>query len=376
MLCMESPRVLIADDQAHIIQALELLLKTEGFSYESVNSPDAVVNAVREKTFDALIMDLNYSRDTTSGSEGLQLLSRVHDLDSSLPVVLMTAWGSIELAVEAMQGGGRDFVQKPWDNRKLVDTLRRQIESGRSLREKNREINEARETQKKLLPRTRSQVCGFEVLAFSQPASEIGGDYFDTLPVGEDSAAVCVADVAGKGIPAALVMANIQASVRSLAERIPGPSQLCRELNGMMLKNTRSDRFATFFYAVLNSAEGTLRYTNAGHVPPLLFRADGSMARLDEGGTMLGIFPNMNYQEAEVSFRYGDKLVIVTDGISEAENAQQDQFGEDRLIALVRKHRELPSSELQRLLLDSVEAFTGGMLQDDATLMVVSMGEN
>jgi sigma-B regulation protein RsbU (phosphoserine phosphatase) len=373
---MESPRVLIADDQAHVIQALELLLKTEGFRYESVNSPDAVVDAVRERTFDALIMDLNYSRDTTSGMEGLQLLSRVHDLDSSLPVVLMTAWGTIELAVEAMQGGGRDFVQKPWDNKKLLDTLRRQIESGRSLREKNREINEARETQQKLLPRTRSQVCGFEVIAFSQPASEIGGDYFDALPVGEDSAAVCVADVAGKGIPAALVMANIQASVRSLAEHTPGPAQLCRELNGMMLKNTRSDRFATFFYGVLNSGEGTLRYTNAGHVPPILIRADGSVERLDEGGTMLGIFPNMNYEETEVGFRYGDKLVIVTDGITEAENAQQEQFGEDRLISLVRKNRELPSSQLQRLLLDSVAAFTSGVLQDDATLMVVSMGEN
>jgi sigma-B regulation protein RsbU (phosphoserine phosphatase) len=171
-------------------------------------------------------------------------------------------------------------------------------------------------------------------------------------------------------------MANIQASVRSLAERIPGPSQLCRELNDMMLKNTRSDRFATFFYGVLNSGEGTLRYTNAGHVPPVLIRADGSVTRLDEGGTMLGIFPNMNYQESEVSFRYGDKLVIVTDGITEAENGQQEQFGDDRLIALVRTHRELPSSELQRLLLDGVEAFTGGVLQDDATLMVVSMGEN
>lgn len=370
---MESPRVLIADDQTHVIQALELLLKTEGFRYESVNSPDAVVNAVREQTFDALIMDLNYSRDTTSGREGLQLLSRVHDLDSSLPVVLMTAWGTIELAVEAMQGGGRDFVQKPWDNKKLLDTLRRQIESGRSLREKNREIDEARQTQQKLLPRTRSQVCGFEVLAYSQPAGEIGGDYFDALPVGEDSAAVCVADVAGKGIPAALVMANIQASVRSLAEHTPDPGRLCRELNGMMVKNTRSDRFATFFYGVLNAEEGTLRYTNAGHVPPILIRADGSIARLDEGGTMLGIFPNINYQETEVSFRYGEKLVIVTDGITEAENAQQEQFGEDRLISLVRKHRDLPSSQLQRLLLDSVGSFSGGVLQDDATLLVVSM---
>jgi sigma-B regulation protein RsbU (phosphoserine phosphatase) len=368
---MESPRVLIADDQAHVLEALELLLKTEGIRYESVNSPDAVVDAIRERTFDALIMDLNYSRDTTSGREGLQLLSRVHDLDSALPVVLMTAWGTIELAVEAMQVGGRDFVQKPWDNRKLVETLRRQIESGRSLREKNRERSEARETQQRLLPAKRSQVCGFDVLAFSQPVDEIGGDYFDALLVGEDAAAVCVADVAGKGIPAALVMANIQASVRSLAQRAPGPAWLCRELNGMMLKNTRADRFVTFFYAVLNSTDGKLRYTNAGHVPPILVHDDGSIERLDEGGMMLGVFPDVQYRETEIEFRRGDRLVVVTDGITEAENSQEEQFGEERLLSLVREHRDLPSAQLQRLLLDKVGSFTGGSLQDDATLMMV-----
>src|SRR4030095_14042022 len=99
-----------------------------------------------------LLLDLNYARDTTSGVEGLELLSRIRELDSSLPVVLMTAWGSIELAVEAMQGGGRDFVQKPWDNDKLLGSLRKQIEEGRVLREKKREVEEAREIQRRLVP--------------------------------------------------------------------------------------------------------------------------------------------------------------------------------------------------------------------------------
>src|SRR5258706_12851838 len=140
---MESPRILIADDQAHVREALALLLKNEGFVSEAVNSPAAVVKAVRERNFDILLLDLNYARDTTSGDEGLELLSRIRELDSSLPVVLMTAWASIELAVEAMQGGGRDFVQKPWDNDKLLGSLRRQIEEGRVLREKKREVEEA-----------------------------------------------------------------------------------------------------------------------------------------------------------------------------------------------------------------------------------------
>src|SRR5262245_51630317 len=160
------PRILIADDQAHVLEALQLLLKNEGFVSEAVSSPAAVVEAVQNRSFDLLLLDLNYARDTTSGDEGLQLLSRVRELDSSLPVVLMTAWASIELAVEAMQGGGRDFVQKPWDNDKLLSSLRRQVEEGRVLREKKREMHEARDIQRRLLPAASPRLSGCDIHFF------------------------------------------------------------------------------------------------------------------------------------------------------------------------------------------------------------------
>src|SRR6266436_10030604 len=160
-----APRILIADDQVHVVEALQLLLKNEGFIFESANSPRAVVEAVQERDFDVLLLDLNYARDTTSGGEGLELLSRIRELDSALPVVLMTAWGSIDLAVEAMQGGGRDFVQKPWDNEKLLGALRRQIEEGRVLREKREEMREAHRTQQFLLPAELPQLPGYDLHA-------------------------------------------------------------------------------------------------------------------------------------------------------------------------------------------------------------------
>src|SRR5215470_519983 len=155
---MESPRILIADDQPHVLDALQLLLKNEGFVPETASSPAAVVEAVQKRNFDVLLLDLNYARDTTSGDEGLELLSRVRQLDSALPVVLMTAWASIELAVQAMQGGGRDFVQKPWDNDKLLASLRRHIEEGRVLREQKREREEARQIQLRLMPAARAVI--------------------------------------------------------------------------------------------------------------------------------------------------------------------------------------------------------------------------
>jgi len=138
MSVAENPRVLVADDQPDVIEAVRLLLKNEGFRLQAVSSPAGVAAAVRAQEYDAALIDLNYARDTTSGTEGLDLLVELQSLDATLPIVVMTAWGSIELAVEAMRRGARDFVEKPWQNARLLATLRTQIELGRALRKSDR----------------------------------------------------------------------------------------------------------------------------------------------------------------------------------------------------------------------------------------------
>src|ERR1035441_1309020 len=129
-----TPAILIADDQADVLEALRFLIKGEGYQSEAVTSPAAALDAIESRDFDAVLMDLNYARDTTSGAEGLDLLNRIQSLDGTLPVIVMTAWGSVELAVEAMRRGARDFIQKPWDNARLSAILGTQIELGRALR--------------------------------------------------------------------------------------------------------------------------------------------------------------------------------------------------------------------------------------------------
>jgi len=133
-----SPRLLIADDQVDVLEALRLLLKGEGYQIESATSPSGILAALEARDFDAVLMDLNYTRDTTSGEEGLEVVSRIRAMDATLPVIVMTAWGSIELAVEAMRRGARDFVQKPWENPRLLNIVRTQLELGRSLRKEQR----------------------------------------------------------------------------------------------------------------------------------------------------------------------------------------------------------------------------------------------
>src|SRR5215212_4205504 len=129
-----APRVLIADDQPDVLEALRLLLKGEGYKIESAGSPAAILEAIDSEEFDAVLMDLNYARDTTSGQEGIDLISQLRAHDTTLPVVVMTAWGSVEVAVEAMRRGARDFVQKPWENARLLTIVRTQIELGQALR--------------------------------------------------------------------------------------------------------------------------------------------------------------------------------------------------------------------------------------------------
>jgi DNA-binding NtrC family response regulator len=131
-------RILIADDQADVLEALRLLLKGEGFQIETVPSPQRLLGSLESRDFDVLLIDLNYTRDTTSGQEGLELLSRIQAVDSTLPVVVMTAWGTVDLAVEAMRRGARDFIQKPWENERLLSILRTQIELGRALKQGQR----------------------------------------------------------------------------------------------------------------------------------------------------------------------------------------------------------------------------------------------
>lgn len=374
--CAVQPRILIADDQPDLLDALRLLLKGEGMHMEAVTSPDAALIAVASRTFDLLLMDLNYTGDTTSGREGIDLLSRIQALDHSLPIVVMTGWGSVDLAVEAMRRGVRDFVQKPWDNQQLLTVLRAEIEEGRTRRHQielqQRELDEARRIQRKLLPATLPQIDGWEIASSWQPAAGVGGDCYDAIAFGRARLGLSIADVVGKGIPAALLMSNLQAAVRAFATDAAQPAELCHQVNRILCGHIAEGRFISFFYCIVDSDLGTMTFANAGHYPPILIRANGSVERLEPGGAVLGVFPDGAYDQGQVTIGSGDRVILFTDGITEARNAADEEFGEDRLIELARENRGCSAPALQARLSAAVATFTGGLFQDDATLIVMA----
>lgn len=372
------PRTLIADDQPDVRAALRLLLKGAGYQTEAADSPKAVLEAIKQQKFDLVLMDLNYARDTTSGKEGIELISSIQELDHDLPIVVMTAWATVDVAVETMRLGVRDFVQKPWENSGLLRKLRTQIEQGRlRRREQSREqqlkaeLNEAREIQRGLMPRRMPHLHGFSLANAWQPAREVSGDYLGAFKFNESRAAICVADVAGKGLPAALLMSNMQAALKSLASENISPSELCVKLNKLMCANTPLGKFATCFYGDLDVPNRTLTFTNAGHNPPILMRRDGECVRLEDGGRVIGAFTDSNYTQGRIKFYEGDKLLLFTDGVTETRNASGEEFGEERLQELVGSYRGRNAAELRTLILKQVTEFCGDNFDDDAALMVV-----
>jgi phosphoserine phosphatase RsbU/P len=391
---MTQPRILIADDQQDILDALRLLLKGHGYATHCVTSPADMLAALSENEFEILLMDLNYARDTTSGQEGLDLLATLQENKNLPPVVVMTGWASVGLAVDAMQRGVADFVEKPWSNTRLLETLAKQVAAGRERREARRraaeesqarqemilqlhrqeqEVADARAIQQGLLPKEIAQLPGYEIAGAWQSALTVGGDYFDILPFGAEALGLCIADVAGKGLPAALLMSNLQAAVRGLASLSLAADGLCTRLNTLLCRNMTSDRFITFFYAQLEGPAQQIRYATAGHNPPFLMHRDGSHERLSEGGGVLGVFPDQEYELGTVQLASGDRVILYTDGVTEANSLEGEEFGEQRLLRLLEQDRAATAAELRDKILGEVAEFSGGHWHDDATLLVVAV---
>jgi phosphoserine phosphatase RsbU/P len=370
-------RVLVADDQPDVLEALRWLLTGEGYEPEFVSSTDAVLERLRERPFDLLLMDLNYSRDTTSGREGLELIPQVRAHDPSMPIVVMTGWGSVDTAVEAMRRGARSFVQKPWEDVTLLEILQREIEEARATRRRDarqqKEFEEARLIQRGLLPTAMPQTTGLELASSWKPANGVGGDCFDVLAFAGGGAGIVIADVAGKGVPAALLMSNLQAAVRAFAQDGATPSAVTASVNRLLCRNMASGRFVTFCYARLDPSARRLSYANAGHNPPLLVRANGRIDRLMPSGTVLGVFADSAYQQGEFAIMPGDRLVFYTDGITEGRNTGGDEFGEDRIAESAVSHRRLGADAMLAAMLADVESFNGGAYEDDATLIVAAL---
>jgi serine phosphatase RsbU (regulator of sigma subunit) len=254
------------------------------------------------------------------------------------------------------------------------DTMRRQLEqSHRELRHKealDRELSIARDVQQQLLPQSTPEVPGLELAGVCRPAIGVGGDYFDFLMVDETRTGLVIADVSGRGIPAALLMAGLQASVRSLTRPNVRPGELNGHVNEILFRSSSAARYATMFLGFFDAATRQLVYSNAGHHPPLLLGANGAQL-LKAGGLPIGLFSEATFEEGHQSLASGDLLMLFTDGVIEQPNDAGEEYGEVRLTGLLREHRERALSEIVDRVLGDLEQWSQGTeAHDDVTLVL------
>jgi phosphoserine phosphatase RsbU/P len=248
----------------------------------------------------------------------------------------------------------------------------RLYEQEKSLFSIQEEIKLAAKIQLELLPKKSPIVTGYDIAGKSIPAQLVGGDYFDFIPIDEKQLAVGLGDVSGKGLPASLLMANLQATLRGQIIVSSSVKECIARSNKLLHQSTSSEKFVTLFYGILDAERHQLSYCNAGHDPPFLLSEGKEPVRLKTGGIVLSIMEQFPFEEEVVSFQPGDVLVIYSDGIPEAMNCNREQFGEECLGRIAQEHRTLSAAELIEKIVETAKLHAGGAPQwDDMTLMVI-----
>jgi serine phosphatase RsbU (regulator of sigma subunit)/predicted enzyme related to lactoylglutathione lyase len=282
-----------------------------------------------------------------------------------------TLWGGIFTRFEDIDGnsfslvGGDDFVKEIEAQRQAA------AEKLEAERRTAQELEIAKQVQARLFPQRLPALKTLEYAGVCLQARQVGGDYYDFLSLGQERLGIIIGDISGKGIAAALLMANFQANLRSQsAMALEEPERFLRSVNQLFYENTVESAYATIFFAEYDDNRRRLRYANCGHYAGLLLRQVGALERLESTCTVLGLFKDWECSTAERQLAPGDILVLYTDGVSEAQDAAGEEFGDERLIDILQRKRELPSQAILTAMLDDVKAFSAHEQHDDITLIV------
>ncbi len=241
-----------------------------------------------------------------------------------------------------------------------------------SLKKIEEELKIANDIQTRLLPKTNPQIEGFDIASKSVPAKEVGGDYFDFIRIDDNNTVICLGDISGKGMPAALLMANLQATLRGQALFTSSAGECLTRANKLLYRSTDRQNFATLFYGILDSSNDKFRFSNAGHNPPILINSDKKVIRLTKGGTVLGFMEDFQFEEDSVNLKKGDVLIIYSDGIDEAFNIDDEEFGEENLLSTIKDILSLDAEQIIENVFESVRSHVQDAPQsDDITIVVI-----
>ena len=383
-------KILVVDDEPDlellVRQKFRKQIRANEFDFAFArNGVEALEKLEAEPDIDLVLTDINMPE-----MDGLELLAKIGDLARLVKSVIVSAYGDMPNIRTAMNRGAADFLTKPIDFADLEITINKTVQQVQELRQAQhdhdellslqRELDIAAHIQQSILPRDFPAFpdrAEFDVFAEMIPAREVGGDFYDFFLVDENHLGCVVADVSGKGIPAALFMAMCRALLKATAMLAVPPGECLRLVNEQLSHDNGPEMFVSIFYGLLDTRSGRLEYANGGHNPPLLVRRDGSVREIERtGDTVLGVLDGLRYKTASFELEPGDALLLYTDGVTEAMNAAEELFSERRLREYLRGTREATAEATVRGLVEAVHRFAGETPPSDdlTTLAVVFRG--
>ncbi len=365
-------KILVVEDEPGIAFGLETDLQAEGYDVTLAGDGVEALRRGRAETFDLILLDVMLPH-----KDGFAVCRELREAGVTTPIVMLTAKTTEHDKVLGLDLGADDYVSKPFSLGELRARIRAALRHtpgepvGAHLQW---QLRVAKDVQQRLFPQNHPRLASLDYAAFCQPALEMSGDYFDFLDLGAGKLGLLVVDVVGKGVPAALLMASVHAAVRSraplLGERC---GEVLSELNTLLYEATDAGTFAAVFYAVYNEPQRMLTYSNAGHEPPLLFRAaTRDFVRLESQTLPVGMLGEFRAAQSTVELAAGDRLVICTDGVTETENEAGEEFGSERLRTLLGSPQERTAEQLRDDILAALKHHRqGGRQADDVTLITL-----
>ncbi len=376
-------KILVVDDEPDleplILQRMRRDIRRKQYTFVFArNGIEALEKLSLDESIDLVLSDINMPQ-----MDGLTLLSQIPNVSTDVRSVIISAYGDMKNIRTAMNRGAFDFVTKPIDFEDLRVTIERTLshllewrdalESRNKLTVLQNELDIASSMQQSLLPNHFPEGATFQVYGRMEPARNVGGDFFDILNREQGRLGVVVADVSDKGVPAALFMMSSRTLIRAMSIGSATPGEVLASVNELLLEDNDSTMFVTLFYAVYDPENGTFTYANGGHNPPLLVHSDGSSEELPlTGGIALGLVPDFEYEEHTLRLMPGDVLILYTDGVTEAMNEEQEEFGVSRLVEVFKASPPIDAEDTTGCVFSAVHDFAGDADQsDDITCMVL-----
>lgn len=386
----QSTKILVVDDEPDLqmLMLQKFRHKVKNKEYEFLfaeNGSEALESIENNRDVSLILSDINMPR-----MDGLTMLNELQNLNRpDLKTIMVSAYGDMENIRTAMNRGAYDFVTKPIDFKDMETTIEKTLkEVNRILKNKeleeqfealNYDLDMAARIQQKILQQdfpVFPEDTRFDIFANMMAAKHVGGDFYDFFMFDEDHLSFFIGDVAGKGMPAAIYMAVCRTMLKAIGSEIKDPARCIAKVNNMLIPESDISTFVTVFYGLLNLKTGELSYCNGGHNLPYLVSADGNVTEVEDvGGLLLGKFEEAPYDMATIQLNPGDSIVTFTDGVTEAENEDQNFFDEERVIKYLEKNASKNLNSIVKGLFLEVMKFTGSAVQsDDITVLSVNYG--